>query len=459
VNRERGRELEFEEILGFHLEQAYRYRTEIGLVDDEARAVGERAAMKLSSAGRRALERGDLPAAVNLLRRAVDLLPREFQVRIELMVDLGDALLQQGLFDEATSILDEADAIARELDDERLVTRVRLLQLAIAMFGSAGSVGPKKAMEEADQAIATLSTVGDHAGLARAWRLLMNTQATLGHLEEAAAAAEQLIVHATAAEERRLAARSTGVIAYILGHGPTPALEAIERSRQLMARVEGDRKSEAVLYGPLSQLYAMQGDFGTAREYYQRGQAMLLELGAGIDSSSTSIDSARVELLAGDLGAAERELRRDHDTLATLGERYYRSTIAAMLAEVLWRKGDLDDAASFAAIAADISDEDDVLSQVTWRGARAKVLAARGKLAEAEELARGAVALVAETSDLVLHADALMDLAIVLEGAGREEETLSLRQEAAGLYERKGDLVSAGFALQQAPPAISTADR
>ncbi|HEX4897173.1 MAG TPA: adenylate/guanylate cyclase domain-containing protein, partial [Candidatus Limnocylindrales bacterium] len=58
VNRERGRETEFEEILGYHLEQAYRYRTELGVIDDEARAVGERAAIKLASAGRRALARG-----------------------------------------------------------------------------------------------------------------------------------------------------------------------------------------------------------------------------------------------------------------------------------------------------------------------------------------------------------------------------------------------------------------
>ncbi|HYL40457.1 MAG TPA: adenylate/guanylate cyclase domain-containing protein, partial [Candidatus Binatus sp.] len=40
VNRERGRETEFEEILGYHLEQAYRYRTELGLLDDTARRVG-----------------------------------------------------------------------------------------------------------------------------------------------------------------------------------------------------------------------------------------------------------------------------------------------------------------------------------------------------------------------------------------------------------------------------------
>ena len=31
INRERGRELEFEEILGYHLEQAYRYRVELGI--------------------------------------------------------------------------------------------------------------------------------------------------------------------------------------------------------------------------------------------------------------------------------------------------------------------------------------------------------------------------------------------------------------------------------------------
>jgi ATP/maltotriose-dependent transcriptional regulator MalT len=300
--------------------------------------------------------------------------------------------------------------------------------------------------------------VGDHAGLARAWRMLMNAQGTLGQLDEASAAAEQLIVHATAADERRLAARSTGTIAYILVHGPIASAEAIERCQQLLTRVEGDRRAEAVLYGPLSQLYAMQGAFGEARDFYRRGQAILQELGAGIDSSSTSIDSARVELLAGDLAAAEQELRRDHETLLALGERYYRSTVAAMLAEVLWRRGQLDAAAAFSAIAADISDEDDLLSQVTWRGAQAKVLASRGNLAAGEAMAREALGRVAETSDLVLHGDALLALASVVERQGNARESAALRQEAAGLYERKGDLVSAALALQLAPPAVVSAE-
>src|SRR5439155_20134787 len=95
VNRERGREIEFEEILGYHLEQAYRYRTELGVIDAEARDVGERAAEKLSNAGRRALARADLPAAVSLLRRASSMLDQSDARRLELLVDLGEALLQQ----------------------------------------------------------------------------------------------------------------------------------------------------------------------------------------------------------------------------------------------------------------------------------------------------------------------------------------------------------------------------
>ncbi len=42
---------EFEEIVGYHLEHAYRYEAELGPVDDEARAVAEAAAERLAAAG------------------------------------------------------------------------------------------------------------------------------------------------------------------------------------------------------------------------------------------------------------------------------------------------------------------------------------------------------------------------------------------------------------------------
>jgi len=443
VNKERGRELEFEEILGFHLEQAYRYRTEIGLVDDEARAVGERAATKLGSAGRRALERGDMPAATSLLRRSIGLLPPTSHDRIELMVELADGLLQQGAFDECRTILEEAGRIAHEIGEARLSARARLIQVGLETFTPGASRGAAGALDEADSAIATLTEVGDAAGLARAWRLRMIASVQLGRLDEAGAAAEQVVIHATRAGDRRLASRSATAISYILVHGPTPVAEATERCRQLLAGVGGDRKVEATLHLAIAELLAMEGQFDEARVSYRLGQQISADLGRGVNEDSTSIETGRVELLAGDCEAAERELRRDYQELAELGERYFRSTIAALLAQVLWCQNKLEEAGVFADVAKDISEPDDVLSQVTWRGARAKILSRLGDHAEAERLAREAVQIVSETAELSLHADALSDLAEVLAGSPNQKSAKAVVDEAFALYELKGDRTSA----------------
>ena len=66
---------EFEEILGFHLEQAYRYREDLGATAPY-RDLAERAAKWLGSAGTRAAGRGDAGAAIKLLERTLALLPK-----------------------------------------------------------------------------------------------------------------------------------------------------------------------------------------------------------------------------------------------------------------------------------------------------------------------------------------------------------------------------------------------
>ena len=136
INRERGRELEFEEILGYHLEQAYRYRSELGPIDDAGRDLGRRAAYKLASAGKRALGRTDAPSAANLLRRATDLLPAASPRRIELLTELSYALLEQGRFDEANQVLDEAADLAASVGDGRLTTRTGVARIYLGVYGS-----------------------------------------------------------------------------------------------------------------------------------------------------------------------------------------------------------------------------------------------------------------------------------------------------------------------------------
>jgi ATP/maltotriose-dependent transcriptional regulator MalT len=182
---------------------------------------------------------------------------------------------------------------------------------------------------------------------------------------------------------------------------------------------------------------------------------MLNELGAGTDASSTSIDSSRVEVLAGDLDAAERELRRDHAALEVLGERYFRSTVAALLAEVLWAQAKEEEAARFARIAEEIADADDVLSQVPLRMVHAKVAARSGEGPAAELMARAAVAIADETSDIELRADAMVHLSQVFEILGLNEDARAAVEVALDLYQKKGDRVSANRTRSNLLPGVS----
>jgi tetratricopeptide (TPR) repeat protein len=274
----------------------------------------------------------------------------------------------------------------------------------------------------------------------------MLVHGTAGAYDQAADAAKLVVDHARAAGDARLATR--GAIGYAVSalHGPTPATEAIRRCEQLAIDVAGDRKAEAVIFGVLAQLHAMRGEFEQGRTLYGKARSMLDDLGPSVTAASTSTESSRVEVLAGDLAAAERELRRDHAALSELGEQYYLSTVAALLAGVLEARGELGEAEALSRSAEELADADDVFSQVAWRGARARILALSGHPDEAERLATEAVVMAAETVDISLHGDALLDLGVVLRRTGRDDEAETAWNAAVELYELKEDVVSAARA-------------
>ncbi|MFL5779127.1 MAG: AAA family ATPase [Chloroflexota bacterium] len=454
LNRARNRETEFEEILGYHLEQAVRYRAELGPLDQAGRALGERASAKLASAGRRAFARGDTPAAVTLLRRAVALLPADKAAGVELLTELIDALLALGSFEEAEAVVTEATAAADQLGDERLRERVivgrRALELSIA-----GGSSISGALADLDRAIATFERHGDEASLARAWSLLMGVHGTAGSYDRMAEAAERVVEHARAAGNTRLATRGAVGFAVAALHGPTPVEEAIRTGEQLALDVRGDRNAEAIILGVLAQLNALTGAFEVARERGARARDMLVELGPSIAASSTSTESSRIEVLAGDLEAAELALRRDDAELEAMGERYFRASIDGMLAGVLVDRGRLEEAEAFAEAARTLGDPDDAEVQILWRAALGRILAIRNEPEAAIVHAQESARLAEATADLLLQADALADLSEVLYRVGRPEEALAARDAAAERYERKGIPVS--VALRPAEPIAVTA--
>jgi predicted ATPase/class 3 adenylate cyclase len=444
VNRERGREEEFEEILGYHLEQAYRYRTELGPLDAEGRTLAARAAIKLGNAGRRAFARGDLPAAASLLRRTVALLDPADPARIENQAELGEVLLEAGDFAEATAVLDIAIAAAETIGDERLRARARLGRLGIALYAEELETGAAgRALDEATEAAALFEDRADDAGVARAWRLIGSIHATSGRYEAAADAAQRVVEHATRAGDRRLASRAAAGYATIARAGAMPADQVAERCGPLLDQVAGDRKAEAMILGVIAVSEAMQAQFDRARDRHARAKTILGELGRSIVAASTSIEGSRIEMLAGDHAAAEALLDADSRELDGMGERYFRSTVVGLLAHALEAQGRLDEADAAADLAAALTDEDDVESQMLWRTARAKVRAQQDRGDDALELAAEALALAAETDDIDVQGDVHADYATVFSRLGRTDEAVAHYRLARDLYARKGNVALA----------------
>ena len=78
-----------------------------------------------------------------------------------------------------------------------------------------------------------------------------------------------------------------------------------------------------------------------------------------------------------------------------------------------------------------------------WRQVKAKVLARRGEHAEAERIARQAVAISEQTGILDPKADVYADFAEVLLLAEKPDEAELALEDALALYERKGNVVMA----------------
>jgi class 3 adenylate cyclase/tetratricopeptide (TPR) repeat protein len=439
------RVLEFEEIRGYHLEQAFFTLQQLTPNDEQVWQIGVRGSGYLSSAGRRALARGDIPAAANLLRRGSTLLPPGHPERPRLRLDAAEALTEQGGFDEAEAMLHAAIDEAHELSDRVLEATARIQELELRY-----TIDPEAVAEtvvgQVEALLPELESLDAHDGLARAWRLIMFVREMGLQWGESEAAAQRTLEHARLAGNRLMIARAIPSLGYCALSGPTPVPEAIERCRELLEDVAGDRKPEALLEAALSHLEAMRGDVEESRALYRASRAKLEELGWTFLAAQTSFDSGPVEMLAGDLAAAEAELRRDYEALERMGETNYISTTAALLAEVLYRQGDLDGAEEHTKISEELAAHDDVSSQFRWRSVRAKILADRGRPDEGEQLARAAVALIQASDDLNSQGDALIDLAQVLRVAGRHAEAAEAARDALALFRSKGNTVSAAFA-------------
>jgi predicted ATPase len=431
--------LEYEELLGYHLEQAFRCRSEVARVDDATQALASRAGGHLSAAGRRAAARGDMTAAANLLGRASSLLVETTSDRLEVLLELSTALRETGALEQAQRTLVQLRQLSAQVGDRRLETYASLDDAFLRLFTHGGE-GVEDIRREAAAAVSLFEELGDEAGLAKAWyhtacasvasaRWAEATEALSTALDRARKVGDQSVIRAIV---RQLASAAVA--------GPDSVDEALRRCAELQEEVAEDRLLHARLTVATGYLEALRGRFDEARGLCDMGARTLRELGATLTLATLCLLTGAVELLAGRPEAAERELRASLGTLTAMGEKGVLSAVAAQLAEALLAQGRDAEALEAASLSERTTTRGDVQSEVAWRSVRAKLAARRGAAEEGLALARDAVEIAAGTDALIWRADALVALATVAE----DEEAGRAAQEALRLYRAKGSVVGGG---------------
>jgi tetratricopeptide (TPR) repeat protein len=431
---------EYEEILGYHLEEAHRYLSELGPLDERGHELGRRAGSLLASAGIRAANRGDRLGGIGLLSRAAELLPEDLPERIRVLPDLAAALQDAGELSRAESVLEEGLRAATREGDRPTELRIRMLGVlhrlmtqpmypysealveAERIARDAESVGELRVEVEAWYMVGAVRFWGGHSqesmeAIDRAWKLSVESDLTWGLLEGCQA--------------------QFGNITW----GHLPVEEGIRRAEAGLRSVPG-LLSEGYASCSLASCHAMLGRFDEARAEQDRGEEIMTQAGMTL-TVEAGHGRSFIELLGGNPESVVERLRGGIEKVREAGETGFLSTSAAVMAEALVALDRHEEALEYTQLAESLAAPGDVASQGAWRRIKALILLHQGHPKEAEELAREALAIADPTDHWNERGQTYMALATVLHTARGLDEALAAAREALSTFERKGNVVLA----------------
>jgi DNA-binding SARP family transcriptional activator len=428
--------VEHDELVGYHLEQAYRYRAELGEPDP---SLGARAAARLGAAGFKAGDRGDRRAATKLLQRALtlDIIDERERLGLEIELVYHHANLLQ--WEEGRALLAETLAAAERLGDRGLIARVRV-QTLMPFFAS--GFGSEPWRRELDDVSTILTEFGDHFSLAVAAVLRASVYRRTGRVAAACAEYERALTHFGASgHPGRSAVRE---YVHSLCAGPASVQNATDRCEELRRWASGGRPiAGAVIERGLSLLAAMEARADEARELGRRSGEILDRVGDHDAFQSRIRDAAEAERLLGDAAAAEQHLlagRRRYAAIATSAGRHLVELATSSLAMLYCDEGRWGEAERLLSEPSPT----EVWAELMLRpAAAARVAAHQGRLEEALALARGALELGDESDLLNLRARVWLALAEVERAAGNAAGADAAVAKALGLYEQKGNVAAA----------------
>ena len=429
-----------DEIIGYHFEQAHRYRAELRPADPAlGRSRSEQATAWRRPGSARSSEPTCPPRSTcSGGRRRCWWTSR---ARAEALAELGIAQWWVGEIASGQQSLSAAIEAAATAQDRGLgAARSHRARPPAPLHGQ----GRRHArfVERAREAIPLFEQLADHRALGRAWRQIGYVRGALhGHCGEWLTASERALEH-----YRASGWSASGVLSELaaaLFYGPTPVPEAVERCERLLAETT-DRTSGAQLLVYLAGLRALAGRFDDALELMNESESILRELGEtyAIANNSGRI-LGRIQLLAGDPQQAERTFRECCKTFEAAKDEAAFSTVAAQVGQALFEQGCHAEADEWGRLAEEHAPRDDIAAQFSWRSLRGKALATASRAAEGEALALEALQIVSGTDLLTHRGNVLLDLAEVLRGQDRQPEAGARIEEALALFARKADTASA----------------
>ena len=430
---------ELAEIIGYHLESAYRYRAELGLPVDAELTV--RAREHLVSAAVRARRRKDWAAADNMLGRALRLEPMADPDRMELLADLGEVRFETGDYAGAAHVIDQGIVVAQSLGDPGAEFRLRTAHARIRR-ATLPEEGLRAARELLGSALPILEERGDHRGLGAFYELQAEVAYYEGRIGDALLAVETALVYGRRAEDdERIQGLANFRIQLASEHLPVAAARSFSEAR--LAEVEPGSLTYAMLLANQGLLTGKAGDFGEARRLLDEAAAIHGGV-AGTLAFKIELDCrSRVEWLDDNLPAAEKNLRAVRAALEAEGEKFYAATYVALLAQVVAEQGRTEEARELAAEADQLAAPDDEWVRMIGRQARALIAAQQGASSDAVELAAEAVRIAGSMDLSSMRISALTTQAMVLAAVGRSDDARSAADRARSMATSRGSVAEA----------------
>jgi class 3 adenylate cyclase len=431
--------VERDEIIGYHLEQAYHYRRELGSLDAAAAALATAAARRLESAGRRAIEREDGRAALNLLERASALISAS-HLDISLELSVVWALFEVGQIADAAARAEAASARAAETGDQIGQLRAELPRLyLLSHLYPAEWLG--QLAELIERARPIFERTADDAALGSlelATWALEHYRCRFGAAADAAARACQ---HFTAAGEHYMANWCGKWAISAAVFGPMPVTEVLAWLDQQAAELD----SAPIWIGVWrARTLPLIGRFDEARAEHRANVERMIDRGDRLGVALSS--SWAIEIEAGEYAAAEAAARQACALLEEMGERSYWSTNACEVAVALYHLGRYGEAREWARRALEAGARDDAMTQLMGREVLAKVAARQDEFDGARALAAEALAISDGIDSPEAQGYAALDVAEVFWLAGDAAEADRQAARAGEFFRRKGATVASDLA-------------